>query len=102
MNPAKILSRITRSLEAVKYGDQVRPLRDWFIVLSIAAILLVASAVWSYGVYYTFTTEKDAAKGPDLRQALPASVGTIRGIFERRAVERAHYLNDYRFVDPSV
>ncbi len=101
MTPTKLLSRATHLLRAGRYGEHVRPLRDWFILVSIVGILLLVSGVWSYVVYYQFTNETDIKTMATPLKVNTASLTTVRTVFEKRAVERAHYLSDYHFVDPS-
>lgn len=101
MTPTKLLSRATHLFRAFKYGEHIHPLRDWLIMVSVVGILLAASSIWSYVVYYEFTSEKEGNTAPALLQVNTASLTTVRAVFEKRATERAHYLSDYRFVDPS-
>lgn len=92
---------LTALLNKVSYGDHLRPQRDWIVIISVAGILLIGSAGWSYWLFERISwTESSLTMGA--RGNLNTSVlDQVRSIFDQRAAERAHYLNDYRFVDPS-
>jgi hypothetical protein len=91
----------TRTFRMIRYGEHPRPVRDWLVVMAIVAIFLMGSAGWSYGLFL------QVSHGDAANSALPttgvntASLATVRAIFEARAAERARYISEYRFVDPS-
>lgn len=86
----------------VRYGDRPRPLRDWLVIASIAVVLLIGSAGWSYFLFQMISTETEAATAASASTSVSTNVlDTVRSIFEKRAVERTHYLSGYTFVDPS-
>jgi hypothetical protein len=102
MNLSTLSSRATALLKTLRYGDRVRPFRDWLAVMCIVGVLLVASAGWSYLVFQK-TSDGEILGAPTtaLAPISTASLDTVRTVFDKRAAERMHYLSDYRFVDPS-
>jgi hypothetical protein len=101
MNLSKLTALIQKYLRVFQYGDRVKPVRDWFLMVSIAGILLLGSAGWSYWLFEQTSNAKDAQLKLPPSSMKTASVETVRTIFDARAALRAHYLSDYHFVDPS-
>ena len=86
------------------YGMRLRPVRDWFILLGLFVVLLIASALWNLWFYQQVRTSADAA--PPSAAALPvfsqASLEALKAIFADRAAEEAKYTEGaYTFIDPS-
>lgn len=101
MNFSKITAHLKGYLKFLQYGDTVRPVRDWLVIVSIATLLVLAAAGWSYELFRTTTAPTESEGAAPSTSVSRTSLDTVRGIFEKRAEERAHYLTDYRFVDPS-
>ena len=101
MNLSQLTAFIHKYLRVFRYGDRVKPTRDWFIIISLAGVLLLGSAGWSYWLFEQTSNSKDAQLQRPTPSVNTASVETVRTIFDARATERAHYLSDYHFVDPS-
>ena len=102
MNLPKNLQSVTRILDSLRYGKQLRPVRDWSVLLVVFTIVLIASMVWNtlffFGVVNTIG-------GPGQRTA-EQGLGTdpvqgIRDVFDTRQVEESQYKSGYHFVDPS-
>lgn len=87
--------------KALRYGDALRPSRDWFVLLAVALVLIALSLAWNL-----WTFEK-VVGGESLESAvtdpLPRAkrLEAVTAHFERRALEAERYLSEYRFVDPS-
>lgn len=94
------LSSIANAARRFSYGSRIRPQRDWFVLVSVSLALLVASAGWSYWLFHNASVDgtSEAVPGASINVS---AFDTVRTVFEKRAAERAHYLTDYRFVDPS-
>ncbi|MES2994465.1 MAG: hypothetical protein V4681_00270 [Patescibacteria group bacterium] len=79
-----------------------RPIRDWFSLLTIAFIVLLASVAWNVWMFMRVTSGQlvgDAvieAQAPDV-----SALEAVQGIFASRAAEEARYRSEYHFVDPS-
>lgn len=90
-----------KALHAIEYGEVLRPARDWFMLLSIAAILVLMSAAWNVWVFL------QAGRGEPVGAQMEAPSGSgnaieqAQALFEARRVEDARYRSEYQFVDPS-
>jgi hypothetical protein len=86
------------------YGERIRPARDWYLLLSIAGILLVIGVVWNVFLF------NELENGKSLQSSIPAqshpiansSITAVQAVFQKRATEENNYQNVYHFVDPSV
>jgi hypothetical protein len=92
---------INAILTKVSYGDRARPVRDWFVLLAVMAVLVGLSVGWN--VWLLRNMEKGGTIGtPETPSAFDtAPIESVRAVFESRAEEEARYENEYRFVDPS-
>ncbi len=98
----RILSHLIKLIRVFRYGDSIRPQRDWLVVMLIAGVLLIGSASWSY--YLFGRISGGDLLGGHSQTVAPvdtASLETVRAVFEARAAERERYRSEYRFVDPS-
>lgn len=83
-------------------GDRRKPSRDWFILLAIAFLILIASIGWNVWAFVRITSGEatgSAAQGPQGPDV--SVVEQVRTVFETRAAEENRYRTEYRFVDPS-
>jgi hypothetical protein len=87
-----------------EYGAQLKPLRDWFVILALLGVLLLVGTLWSA---YTFVAVK---QGDVVGTAPPvhtpgvtdASIQSVQDLFLQRAAEAEKYQSgSYSFVDPS-
>jgi hypothetical protein len=102
MNLKQATQFLTTYLRRLSYGETVRPARDWLLIVAIVGVFIIASVSWSYWVFYRIGTGESAIPGAGATPSVnPVTVQTVTDVFDARAAERAHYLNDYRFVDPS-
>jgi len=85
-----------------EYGETIRPVRDWLVLLGCAAVLVAASVVWNVWVYLdavngeTSGAQNVSAPAPDT-----GAIDAAQDVFAARAAEEAKYESTYRFVDPS-
>lgn len=83
------------------YGRRMRPERDWFVLLAVAAVLVLASAAWNLWLFAKveqgYALDADAV--PATFDAAP--IESVRAVFEERRAEELRYRQEYRFVDPS-
>lgn len=99
MNLNTLLSRVTGFFQ---YGRRIRPVRDWFAILSVAAVLFIASVAWNAWVFYDVTHEEavdeqtNGTGAPGLK-----SLTEARAVLSARAEEAEKYKTFYEFVDPS-
>lgn len=81
-------------------SDDIRPVRDWHLMLAVFAALLIIACAGCALVYYDAINIRPAAVGP----ASASDVETItaaRRVIDARAAAQAQYLGAYHFVDPS-
>lgn len=85
-----------------RIGDRRTPSRDWFMLLTLAFLILIASIGWNIWAFVRITNGEvsgDRAadtSGPDI-----GIVEQVRTVFMERAAEEQRYRGEYRFVDPS-
>ena len=88
-------------LKRFSYGQRIRPARDWFALLSVAIVLLIASVLWNLWLL------KSVERGGTIGNEAPppafdaAPIESVRALFEARSEEERRYRQEYRFVDPS-
>lgn len=83
-----------------KYGDRLKPERDWLVLVSISAILLLGSLAWNAWLFLR-VTNGDAIGTATAPQSLnPASIDSVNALFQQRANIETEYKNAH-FVDPS-
>jgi len=100
MTPQPLINRL-RSVTTLHYGERIRPVRDWLVILGVSAVLLVVSVVWNTLIFID-VVQGDVIGSAEPREDVPnGSIETIRELFESRAAEETRYENEYRFVDPS-
>lgn len=80
-----------------------KPVRDWFLLLSVAAALAGLSVGWNVWSYYELaaSTSKEHEVGKVPTFTVPA-VKAVETAFSKREEEAARYRDTYRFVDPSL
>ncbi len=102
MNLNALTAIFNKYTKSFRYGDRIHPLRDWWVVISVALVLLVASAGWSYWLF-ELTSNGQVVNGPaaPVVQSNANSLDVVRMVFTTRTNEEGHYLHDYTFVDPS-
>lgn len=96
--PKANLTNLTKSLT---YGDRPRPLRDWFVLLAVTLVLLLASVGWNLWTFDRVTDGEPLGETAEISQINTESVDRASALFERRELEADRYLREYRFVDPS-
>ena len=98
---SKSLSSLTKY---VRYGEFLRPARDWFVLLSCAAVLFIGVVAW--GIWAFDTVASGGTIGGVSEPAAPIfsqqSLDAIHAVFTDRAAENLKYeTGAYRFADPS-
>lgn len=95
-----IEQQIRRRLH-VEYGEDIRPVRDWLILLACAGVLLIGSALWNAWTYVRVADGEIIGGAPATVPIDTNSINAAEDVFAKRAAEEANYKNAYRFVDPS-
>lgn len=89
-------------LSHVEYGEDIRPVRDWLVLLSIAGVMLVASIGWNVWLYIRVVNGEGFGSSVTNSSGLnTAALDGAQAVFQKRATEEENYRGAYHFVDPS-
>ena len=88
-------------MHAFHYGPRLRPTRDWLMLLIIFAVLLLASLGWNVWLFSQATKGNIVGATPEAPQA-QIELEEIKTLFAERSAQQARYIQEYRFVDPSL
>lgn len=81
---------------------RVHPARDWYLMVTICLVLLVAGVIWNVWVFFQIANGKSLQAITKQTGATALhTVTNVQNVFKSRAAERANYENTYTFVDPS-
>jgi hypothetical protein len=94
------LPKMGNAANPFKYGERLNPARDWLALVSVAAILLVASIGWNVWLFLRVTNGDAIGTATDTRSLNPASIDSVDVLFQKRAATETDYKNAH-FVDPS-
>ena len=86
------------------YGEQLRPRRDWLVLLCITAFLFVVIVGWNIWAFDTAASGGTLGTSATTTPAISGapSLEAIQKIFDTRAAEELNYQTGaYQFVDPS-
>jgi hypothetical protein len=92
------LSTMTKSL---RYGAQLRPVRDWLVLLALFVLALFGSLVWNLWLFAEVTQGEQIGNASST-PPVEIKLDQVTKLFQDRADERARYTGEYRFVDPSL
>jgi hypothetical protein len=98
----KHFSLNTKSLKGLSYGVDLRPSRDWLILLAFIFVCLLMSVVWNLWMFGKVTAGETIGTGGVQQPPNAAPVDEVGKLFEERALEEARYKGEYHFVDPST
>lgn len=94
------LPKFGSSKSSLHYGERLNPERDWILLITVAALLLLASLAWNVWLFYR-VTNGDAIGTANVSAPInPASIDTVNALFQKRAEMETEYKNGH-FVDPS-
>lgn len=85
------------------YGKRVMPVRDWFVLIGLACVLLVVSALWNGFIFYKtaqgepLTLSATPVEKVDMHETAP-----VTSIIEKREQKRRAYEAGPLFVDPGI
>jgi hypothetical protein len=89
-----------KTIARISYGERIRPTRDWLLLLSIAALLFIASAAWNAWFYYR-VLEGPVSSAEPAPTLDTAAVTNAKKVLDARAAEETRYEQGYSFVDPA-
>jgi hypothetical protein len=102
MSLKDLISKL-RVAKLPSYGESVHPVRDWFVIVAIALLLLVTSVGWNMWLFSRAIEGEAIGETPAPTDTYDlSSLETVRSLFERRQAEEMRYRNDYRFIDPAL
>lgn len=84
-----------------RYGDRLNSSRDWFVLVGITAILLLASIGWNVWLFLRVTNGEAIGTATTQASLNPASIDSVNTLFQARANTETEYKNAH-FVDPSA
>jgi hypothetical protein len=84
----------------LKYGERVRPARDWYILLVIFSVMLGVSVAWNLWLFGQ-VTQGEVIGNTVTAPSAEIQLTEVKTLFDQRATERSRYTSQYRFVDPS-
>jgi hypothetical protein len=85
----------------LEYGEHLRPIRDWLIILGVSSVLFFASLAWNGFVFYR-AVQGEAVGGEATAQIITVDeIKSAQETFIKRSIEEAKYEGEYHFVDPS-
>lgn len=90
------------SVRTLVATDHPRPLRDWWLLVSCAGVLLVASLAWNIWFFVKITKGEPIGAAPIVEQATEEDLlAKVRDVFRARAAEEDRFRREYQFIDPS-
>lgn len=96
------LSSMVRFKGVFEVGRHPRPMRDWFVLLGVAAVLVGVSVGWNVWSYIQITaTVAQTASSNAPHGFSTTTIGAVEQAFVERKEEVDRYRSTYRFVDPS-
>lgn len=102
MTIPKQLQPLLSLLARMRAGAHADPARDWIVLLSVSAALLIASVAWNI-VFFLTVVQGVSTAGVAQEGVAPMNDPLVeaQAMFEERSVEVERYRSGYRFVDPS-
>lgn len=84
-------------------GTHPHPVRDWFVMVAVFAVLVGISVGWNMWTYVR-TNQEEVLVSTNPHTALfdSAVVEAVQRAFEERTKEAERYRSTYNFVDPSL
>lgn len=97
-----LLAKLKPITRALRYGDHVRPVRDWLALVTFALIAIGASLLWNIWLFARVTGGQSIGSATSTPSLNTPAVGSVDAIFQKRSQEETRYKGEYRFVDPSI
>jgi hypothetical protein len=84
------------------HSDGPHPGRDWLLIISIVAVLLLVSIGWSFWFFAQVAREVEDPGSASSAATLPHyPTAQVEAIFTARSDTRDAYEHQYPFIDPS-
>ena len=89
----------------LSYGDHLRPVRDWVVLLMSAGVCIVASLVWNLWLFNRVVSGEVLGDAPKAGEAIvdETLTSTLSKVLIDREAARVEYEDGTKhFVDPSL
>jgi hypothetical protein len=98
------LPKQLRFLSKLSYGKRIHPARDWFIILIVSFLLVLASVAWNAWLFLNAGNETGAVTPQTQADAglSTQALANVQAVFQKRATEETFYQTTYHFPDPSL
>ncbi|CAN5714223.1 hypothetical protein BH11PAT2_BH11PAT2_09030 [soil metagenome] len=97
-----LITLLSRFGRIFKYGERINPTRDWFLLLTIAGLILCLSVGWNVWLFSRVTSGEAIGTATSTAVTTTLDGNSIQTLFDARSTERGKYVSTYRFVDPSL
>lgn len=97
----ELISKCSSFFRGFRYGDQLQPVRDWFVLMTISVILLVISLGWNTWLFSRVTSGEAIGTATTTPALTTTSIDPVTTVFQKRADIETQYKNGH-FVDPSL
>lgn len=88
------------TLSFLRYGNRLRPARDWLVMLGFATLIFIASV--AANVYFFMQVSGGEILGGGSVSKLEAPpLEEAHALFTSRVEESVRYRSEYSFIDPS-
>ncbi len=96
------LTTFFTTVRGLRYGNVVRPSRDWFLLLGMALILALASILWNVWTFDQIASGEILGTPSEMSHApTNDAFERVKKQFDARTTEANKYLFEYHFIDPS-
>lgn len=84
----------------LKYGQRIRPVRDWLVLLAAFGTFLLCSLGWNLWEF-SQATQGNKIGSESVQAPVQIKLDQVKSLFQERAAEQTRYIQQYTFVDPS-
>jgi hypothetical protein len=95
------MKKPTLPLSKLKYGQRIRPVRDWLVLLAAFGLLLLCSLGWNLWEF-SQATQGNKIGSESVQPPVQIKLDQVKSLFNERATEQTRYIQEYKFVDPSL
>jgi hypothetical protein len=86
----------------LEYGEDIRPVRDWLVLLAGVAVLFFLSMLWNAWMYIRVVNGESLGGPVSTQPSVDANaLTTVENVFAKRTAEEGNYKTVYHFADPS-
>lgn len=97
----KYVHRILTALSRWNTYFRPNPARDWYALIAVAFVLLIASFSTNIWLFSQVTRGEMPGVASTTPAITPTSIDSVTRLFELRATREVDYQNGAAFIDPS-